>query len=502
MSEPRGDGRPIRLHPSSVLFLFTATLRQLAGPVIAAILFSRSGVLFWIPAAFAFGLVVALFRYLTYRVRVGDTDLTVRTGVLFRNERNVPYTRIQNLNLVRNPLHRWLGVAEVQVETAGGAKPEAILRVLALQEVERLRAHVFAGRDDADRGGADVPGDELVRMTAGDVALFGFVSGRGMVLVAAALGAMWQVVPDDTFERWFGDNAERLPEILEGTFLPDLPGPLVSGLAGGLLLLVALVFLRLLSVAWAFLKFHGFALARRGEDLRAEYGLLTRITATIPRRRVQLFHVRQSWLQRRFGVATVQVETAGGGGGGGNDDGDGGVQQLWIAPLVARDRVPELRRAVLPGPEVDEADWRPLAEGAFGRLARRNVILALLATAPTIGILRLWALAVGAVLVPWAVLSAWLYVRHARWAEGEGAIAYRSGWWVRRTSLVPVGKIQSVTLAETPWDRRRRMARLRVDTAGAGRVGHRVSIRYLPADLARAMHDRLAGRAAATEFRW
>jgi putative membrane protein len=500
VSEADGATRPIRLHPSSVLFLLGTTLRQLAGPAIAAILFSRSGLMFWIPVAFGFSACIALFRYLTYRVRVGDTDLTVRTGVLFRNERNVPYARIQNLNLVRNPLHRWLGVAEVQVETAGGAKPEAILRVLALDEVERLRRHVFADRDDQDVSGTEPVGDALVRMSARDVALFGFVSGRGLVLVAAAFGAMWQVVPDDAFNRWFEENREALPEVLSGTPLPQLPGPLLSILAGVVFLLAVLVVLRLLSVAWAFLKFHGFTLIRRGEDLRAEYGLLTRITATIPRRRVQLVHVRQSWLQRAFRVATVQVETAGGGGG--NDDGEGGVQHLWIAPLVPEGSVPGLRRAVLPGPELDEDDWRPLADGAFGRLARRNVLLALLATAGTVAVLRWWSLVVGAVLVPWAVVQAWLHVRHARWAEIAGAVAYRSGWWVRKVSVVPVGKIQAVTLAETPWDRRRRMARLRVDTAGAGRVGHRVSIRYLPADLARAMHDRLAGRVAATEFRW
>jgi putative membrane protein len=501
VSESTTATRPIRLHPSSVLFLLGATLRQLAGPAIAAILFSRSGVVFWIPVALGISACVALFRYLTYRVRVGDADLTVRTGVLFRNERNVPYGRIQNLNLVRNPLHRWLGVAEVQVETAGGAKPEAILRVLALDEVERLRRHVFADREEAQAAATEPTGDALVRMSARDVALFGFVSGRGLVLVAAAFGAMWQVVPDDAINRWFEDHREALPKMLAGTPLPDVPGPLLSILAGVAFLGAMLVVLRLLSVVWAFLKFHGFTLTRRGEDLRAEYGLLTRITATIPRRRVQLVHVRQSWMQRVFRVATVQVETAGGGGGG-NDDGEGGVQHLWIAPLVDEARVPQLRRAVLPGPELDEGDWRPLADGAFARLARRNTLLALLATAATVGMLRWWSLAVGAILVPWAILQAWLHVRHARWAEIEGAVAYRSGWWVRKVSLVPVGKIQAVTLAETPWDRRRRMARVRVDTAGAGRVGHRVSIAYLPVDLAQALHDRLAGRVAATEFRW
>jgi membrane protein YdbS with pleckstrin-like domain len=55
---------------------------------------------------------------------------------------------------------------------------------------------------------------------------------------------------------------------------------------------------------------------------------------------------------------------------------------------------------------------------------------------------------------------------------------------------------------ETPFDRRNSMAALAVDTAGAGRVGHRVHIRYLLAETAEKLRASLFREASSTSFRW
>ena len=78
----------------------------------------------------------------------------------------------------------------------------------------------------------------------------------------------------------------------------------------------------------------------------------------------------------------------------------------------------------------------------------------------------------------------------------------RSGWIWRSVTLARANKIQSVSLHESPFDRRATMARVRVDTAGAGTASHRVNIPFLDRAGAAALADRLAAQAASTEFRW
>ena len=65
-----------------------------------------------------------------------------------------------------------------------------------------------------------------------------------------------------------------------------------------------------------------------------------------------------------------------------------------------------------------------------------------------------------------------------------------------------MNKIQAVAMHQTPFDRRAVMARVRVDTAGAGEFSHRVDIPYLDQQVARGLAQRLSAAAANTTFRW
>jgi membrane protein YdbS with pleckstrin-like domain len=58
-----------------------------------------------------------------------------------------------------------------------------------------------------------------------------------------------------------------------------------------------------------------------------------------------------------------------------------------------------------------------------------------------------------------------------------------------------------VTLSESPFDRRHRMARVNVDTAGA-EEGQPAGVPYLTRATAEALHGRLVKQAAQTSFRW
>jgi membrane protein YdbS with pleckstrin-like domain len=62
--------------------------------------------------------------------------------------------------------------------------------------------------------------------------------------------------------------------------------------------------------------------------------------------------------------------------------------------------------------------------------------------------------------------------------------------------------VQSVLLAETPFDRRWGMRRLRIDTAGQGRAGHQLALAYLSNDVAQSLYRAIRAAAAVTELRW
>lgn len=279
--------------------------------------------------------------------------------------------------------------------------------------------------------------------------------------------------------------------------------PVLLGLAIALAVVAFVSAVRLLSIAWTFVTLYGFTLRRRGEDLRTTYGLFTRVSATIPRRRIQLASVRQTFLHRRFHRAAMMVETAGGGEDAeGQSGGGGGAARLRLAPIVAPERVPGLMAELLPGIDLDAVEWRPLAPRTFRRFMRRATIWSLLLAAPAVVYWKLAGLVALPLLVGFFVLRARLYVRYTAWALTSEAVVFRSGWWTRRLSAVKFPKIQALEFRQSWFDRRYGMAAVSVDTAGAGRTGHRIDVRYLEADAARDLLARLESEAAATDFRW
>ncbi len=113
-----------------------------------------------------------------------------------------------------------------------------------------------------------------------------------------------------------------------------------------------------------------------------------------------------------------------------------------------------------------------------------------------------WGLSALLVLIPWSFVNARWAAAALGWAITDELIAFRSGWFWRQTTVAPFARVQAVTMRESPFDRRNLMAGVRVDTAGAGDLSHRVAIPYLGRDDAERLWRHVAQEAAGRSFRW
>jgi putative membrane protein len=464
---------------------------------------------------------VAIFRYFTIRYAFADEELVIRSGLLFRNERHIRYSRIQNIETVQNPLHRAFGVAEARVETAGGTEQEARLQVLSLAAVDEMRRHVFEGKqrsaaaqaavvtDNAagpvasppaegpaataadERQGTAEPPRVLVRLGLRDLVIFGLAQNRGGLVIAAALGVVWQADILD-FDSGNSDSMRRLIQVAAASgWFSTWDIAVVATLLG--LFVAFLVVVRVLSVGWAIVRLYDFTLTRSGDELRTSCGLLTKVRGVVPMRRIQLVTSRQAPLQRAFGRVEVRVQTAGG-------DKDASPSREWLAPMLRRDAVGALLSEVVPGPGFDEMEWEPVDRRAAWRELRASLRLIAVWVLASVWFAPVVAIAIAAVLVPLAVFAARGRARAFAYALGGDRVAFRSGWLWRSTSLARYSKVQVVSVGESPFDRRWRMASVSADTAGGG--SHRITIPYLPVADAHALFDRLGARVNETAFRW
>jgi putative membrane protein len=492
-----------RLHPATILFALAGQVREFALPIVVLLVAgSTQGRLqAWaLILLLPYGLV-AIGRYLTYRYTFEDMELVIRSGLLFRNERHIPYSRIQNLDASQNVFHRALGVVVARVDTGSGDAADATLSVITRNAYEEMRERVFAARADrTERAVADVERPRvLLALPTRELVVLGLIENRGLVVVAGALGLLSQTgVEDRLFERLADDSASG------GSFVRGIAAQIAQAaqradavVVAAAVVVALLVAIRLLSVALAIVRLHGFTLTRIGEDLRAEFGLLTRVTSTIPLRRVQTVTITAGLLHRAFGRAALRVDTAGGEG---RETARRGREQ--IAPIISTAAWPALLAEILPEVQPDDVVWHPAAPGAVGREFRRR--LAFSAVLSSILVLPAGWYAVGAfaALVGISWIGATRYVAWLGWAVVDGAVFHRSGWLRRHISIARLTRIQTVSLGESPFDRRRGMARVLVDTAGAAGSPHRIHIPYVDRNAAGELYASLAAAAARTSFHW
>jgi len=480
-----------RLHPLSWLFVLLASIKQFIVPLIAVIVFGARddgqawGALFVIPLVIA-----AIWRQWLFRYGFGPRGLVIRDGLLFRNVRQIEYERIENIDTQRGLLHRFLDVAEVRLESSTGGRPEALIRVLGLDAVQELRDRIFASGPQAQAAKAAQPTPEervLLRLSPAELMRYGFVDNRGMLVVAALFGLAAQSGAMRGASEYIGRQV-----VTGAATAQEALGLSLVMVALGVLVTLFLV-VRLLSVFWALVALHDFTVSRHGADLRIRYGLLTRIAVTLRLPRIQAVHRTESVMHRFFGRVSLSVDLAGDSGQQVDESGTPRMRMRWLAPICTPGRAGELIRIALPMLADDTPpEWQPLARGARGRIFRKFVVLAtLICAAPAIYWLDFAAPALWLAIVPLGWLHATQYVRRTRWALTRDALLFQRGWLTRRLAIVPRNRVQVVHAVASPFDRRRRMATLVVDTAGAGGLTGIVRIAYLPQDAVRMLTDAL-----------
>ncbi len=140
-----------RPHPSLLkLYLIRAVL---TGP----------GMLFALPYLF--------FRYQTLRYRFDDEGIHMKVGILFRREVNLTYARVQDIHLSSGFIQRWLGLADVQVQTASG-NAGAELVIEGFKEFEAIRDFLYSKMRGA-RGDIKSPAPVLATASAPAAAMDG-----------------------------------------------------------------------------------------------------------------------------------------------------------------------------------------------------------------------------------------------------------------------------------------------------------------------------------------
>jgi len=416
---------------------------------------------------------VAYYRRFEYLLTEDTFD--IRSGVLSRREREIPYRRIQNVDIRQNVVQRVLGIAEVSIETAGGGDTEASLRYVEREEADRLQNEIRQrkreGTDATEESTAaeDDRTAPLFELTPNELLVLGVVSLDPKLL--SLLAVPLSFIGPSVIATWLPEREVLWVVVVVGLLVVLAGTAVVSGLV-------------------AVTRYYGFRLVDLGDEYRYERGLLQRFSGSIPKDKIQTVTLRENVLARRLGYASLTIETAGSVVTGG--DSSAGSQSA--VPIAERERVVDLARRIEP---IESLEFeRPPRRARERYAARYGIVVLVLASVAYAG-----TVVIG-VDAPWyAVLALLVAVppaAHLKWTNRgyrveDDHVITRNGFWSRGIVVVPAYRIQTVASAQTVFQRRRDLATVLVDTAGGSRLtGDDARAVDIDATVAEELRERLA----------
>jgi len=270
-----------RLHPLSPLIQGGGLLSGLLGIAVLSLVTAGGYEAYVYQLVLVAGVVVAgLVRWLVTRWKLDGGTLRIETGLLRRDSRQLPMTRIQAVDVVRPLLARVFGLASLQIRLAGAGKGDDRLAYLSLGEAARLRAVLLAGHHGLDPAVPEPAERPVITVPAGRVI--------GATLLRAA---------------------PRFAALAVIATVASAAAPALFLASESTLGVIAL---GLVTSTWLQVTArYGFTVATSHDGIRIRRGLLSTVAETIPFRRVQAVRLVQPLLWRPFGWCRLVVHVAG-----------------------------------------------------------------------------------------------------------------------------------------------------------------------------------------------
>jgi putative membrane protein len=472
-----------RLHPLSMMYFVLKFLKDALWPfffiIFSTILQGEFNHLVWlfiaIPAVIGLAIGWGILCWLRYQYVVEEGVLKVEHGVLLHKKQYIAHSRIQTIDKVEGIVQRLFGVVKLQVQTAGGRKPEVVFSAVKREDAEQLRwmlqeqAREWSEDNLDGNSEAAISGDSgLVAKSDGAAQISeGYVyrlSGSRlfiMALTSGSIGVMASFLAAGYSQagNLFGDD-HILSLITDWLFEYSI------------LSVIFLLFMVswLLSIAGTLLKYYGFTIRNSGEKLHISRGLLERRQVAIPLNRIQAIRIVQSPIRQPFGWISIYVESAGYGSGKG--------ESTLLFPMLKRAELVDFLAQMIPQFQV-EYELNRLPNRSMRKYMTLHICMSLLIAAPF------------CYFGPWGYLAlltvpisaAWGYVKYKEagwiWIEEDRMLIMRTRLVERTTVYIPRNRIQFLACSESPFQRKSELSTITATVASNGAAGSRFKMKHI-----------------------
>ena len=407
-----------------------------------------------------FILINGILSWLRFTYRLEENELRLEYGVFVRKKRDIPFERIQSLDLSEGILQRPFGLVKVKVETAGtslGNGAEAVLTAISKEEAVLIQQTMLSAKEPKNVDSVQVEDkkieirkeERIYQISMRELLLLATTSGGIGVVFSAVIAFVSQFEDIIPFEKIFRGFENFI--------------------ANGVVFMTFLVFIGFL-LAWAIalfgtmMKYAHFTVKKTEKDLIITNGLLERRQLTIPLHRIQAIQISENLIRQLLGYSTVYIESAGG------SAQDSNSSRVMILPIIKRKKIEEIL-----SPYLVDYSFTPSISPAPKRALKRYMIRGLLVAAPFVAIPIALFRPLGYVAIVFAFIAlffSYLKYKDAGWSIDQQQLTLRFRSMSKNTIFMKRNRIQSLRMRKSFFQSKKDLASIgAIVMSGSGGTG-------------------------------
>lgn len=482
---------PRRQSKKSILLYFFKGIRGIVTYVIFGYFGSQQmgGIYFFYFTIFlaAMAMIGPFINYWFFKFHIEDDEFIINKGWLNKERKAVPLERIQSININQNLVQRILGIAALEVETAGSKAKELEIpglehefarelknylnekkkqvRPVIVQDEERAEGANNEEDSILGNGSTVITSEEsepiyeapevLLELSLTDLFKVGFTQNHiksGFVALGLLFGLWFQV--NDIFKDYFKEYTDQV-SIEEAVRVASLK----------LLIIVLVVFLVIsvvVSLVTVINAFWGFKMIKQYDYLEVSMGLLNRKEIKVPLNKIQLLEFHSNPLRKMLGFHTGKIFQA---------QSENNRATSIQVPACKQEQILRLQELIFGG-QVSQNAPVDLFCNPWSYLRLQFYITGLLSMAAiAFGYYFeiYWLMIAAAIFLPYTLFMAYQYGRHSKVSKDDSFIIFYKGWLFNSLIVSPIYKTQAVEKWRSIFLKRRRECHINIHTAAGSR---------------------------------
>ena len=284
-----------------------------------------SDVLLFVGVMIAFILLAFAWHYIIWSrtyISIQDNALVIEKNTFNRKKNTIGIPNISNINLEQNLFEMALGTCKLKIDTNSmtTADETDVNIVLKKKDAETFRAYLL-GFQEAEEVVEMEASESSFAATSKEIFMHGLFSLNfsNLLIILAAIGSVLPLIHE------LGNVEET--SVFESVI--------------SIVVIVWFVVGMIWKVVREFLRYLEFSIERRGDKVYLSYGIIKRVTYSIPIEKINGVRLNQTMIARigkRYMVEVVNV-------GMGNDEEE---QHSFFLPYAKREKIQEQLRILLP----------------------------------------------------------------------------------------------------------------------------------------------------------